>query len=458
MKLDIDELLVSPAKRCWSELTNEEQQRLQQQLDSLDKSRCLRAVQVPLCKCCNREKEKHSLNEEFSSLGMDAIAKGQVAVILLSGGQGTRLGSAEPKGFYNVGLPSGKSLFQLQAERLLRLQSMASDRSGQKVANITWCIMTSQLTEHSVKAFFKTHDYFGLSPSQMIFFTQSLMPCFDNNGKVILDARDHIAVAPDGNGGLYEALKKEGVLDVLSAKGIRYVHVYCVDNILVRVADPWFIGFCRRMDADCAVKSVERHNPFEPIGVICQKDGKPAVVEYSEISQQLAQQKDSNGRLLLSQGNIANHLFTLSFLQQVAKNDCQLPYHMARKKIPFLSTDGRLVTPDKANGFKLEKFIFDVFPYSKKFAVLEVNREEEFSPLKNADSAKVDCPTSCRRDLYNLHRRWVEAAAGRSFEAGDSTIVCEVSPLLSYAGENIILGEETPLMSPMVLRAAAELG
>ncbi|KHJ40836.1 UTP--glucose-1-phosphate uridylyltransferase [Trichuris suis] len=458
MKLNIDELLVIPAKRCWAELTNDEQQRLQRQLDSLDKCRCLQAVQdalsitnheaiadndtlkpVDQSRCLNLSSMGDQEKRRLFELGMDAIAKGHVAVILLSGGQGTRLGSADPKGFYNVGLPSGKSLFQLQAERLLRLQSMAAERSGQKVANITWCIMASQLTEHSVKAFFKTHDYFGLSPSQVVFFTQSLMPCFDNSGKVILDAPDHIAVAPDGNGGLYEALKKDGVLDVLSAKGIRYVHVYCVDNILVRVADPWFVGFCRHMEADCAVKSVERQNPLEPIGVICQRDGKPAVVEYSEISRQLAQKRDNSGRLLFRQGNIANHMFTLSFLQQVVKDNCQLPYHMARKKIPFLSNDGRLVTPDSTNGFKLEKFIFDVFPYSKNFAVLEVVRDEEFSPLKNADSAKVDCPTSCRQDLCNLHRRWIEAAAGRSFQGADNnTIICEVSPLLSYAGEKLM--------------------
>jgi UDP-N-acetylglucosamine/UDP-N-acetylgalactosamine diphosphorylase len=265
------------------------------------------------------------------------------------------------------------------------------------------------------------------------------------DGKILLDTKSHVAVAPDGNGGLYAALRQpvssksedatRTVLSDLAARNIRYIHSYCVDNCLVKVADPIFIGYCIHKQSDCAAKVVPKSNPTESVGVVALRQGKYSVVEYSEITKGQAEQKDpKTGELAFRAGNIANHFYTLQFLKEVKDFEDELAYHIARKKIPHIDISaGELVKPAKPNGMKLELFVFDVFPFTKRFAVLEVSRPEEFSPLKNAPGTGSDDPETSRSDLLSQHKRWL-LAAGAKFEEG---VEVEVSPLVSYTGEGL---------------------
>ncbi|KAB5593190.1 UDP-N-acetylglucosamine pyrophosphorylase [Ceratobasidium theobromae] len=377
---------------------------------------------------------------EYRKIGLKAITEGKVGVLLMAGGQGTRLGSSDPKGCYDIGLPSHKSLFQYQAERIARLQVVASGNGGPNIT-IPWYVMTSGPTRKATEAFFSNNKFFGLDASQVIFFEQGTLPCLDNDGKVLLDSPSSIAVAPDGNGGLYAALRSPispksstTVLSDLAARKIAYIHAYCVDNCLVRVADPVFIGYSIHKGADCAAKVVPKTSPTESVGVVARKGGRFSVVEYSEISKEQAERRDPDGQLSFRAGNIANHFYTTEFLGRVAEFEDQMAFHIARKKIPHMDLQtGELHKPTKPNGMKLELFVFDVFPFTERMAILEVDRKEEFSPLKNAPGTGADDPGTSRADLLAQQRRFLEEA-GATVKEG---VEIEVSPKVSYAGEGL---------------------
>lgn len=350
---------------------------------------------------------------------------------------------------YDVGLQSRKTLFRLQAERILKLEELAFDATG-KNGVITWYIMTSEHTIQPTYDYLVANNYFGLKKENVKLFEQGSLPCFEYDGKIILDQKHRIARAPDGNGGLYRALKQQGILEDLTKRGILYLHAHSVDNILIKVADPIFIGYCVRENADCAAKVVEKSSPTEAVGVVAIVDGKYQVVEYSEISAKTAEMRNSDGRLTFNAGNICNHFFTTAFLQKIGSSyEQELKLHVAKKKIPFIDNSGKRITPEKPNGIKIEKFIFDVFEFTQKFVAMEVPRDEEFSALKNADSAGKDCPSTAKADLYRLHKKYVETAGG--IVHGDE---CEISPFVSYAGENLTsLVQGKSFTSPLYLRS-----
>lgn len=401
---------------------------------------------------------------DWEEHGLLQVAEGRVAIVLLAGGQGTRLGVPYPKGLYDVGLPSHKPLLQLQAQRILRLQRLAEERHGKRGA-LPWYIMTSGHTREPTLAFLREHGFLGLCEDDVRLFEQRQIPALTPDGKVILETRGRLARAPDGNGGLYRALGDSGVLADMEARGVRYVHAYCVDNVLARVGDPLFLGFCVRKGADCGAKVVEKQSPGEAVGVLCLAGGgRPRVVEYTELGAEQARERDRSGRLRLRAGNICVHHFTLDFLKLVVREfEPQLPFHVAHKKIAHVDESGNRVEPTKPNGIKMEKFVFDVFPFAKKFVQFEVRREDEFSPLKNSDSAGVDCPSSSRRHQMALHYRWIRGAGGRIVdeqgndapspaEESETPTICEISPLISYSGEGLeshVKGRT--LRSPVVL-------
>lgn len=333
---------------------------------------------------------------------------------------------------YDIGLPSHKSLFRVQGERIRKLQEMAKKLTN-KNGYITWYIMASEHTMQPTRAYFKENNFFGLREEDIMMFEQGSLPCFDFDGNIFLDEKHRISKAPDGNGGLYRALRDKGILADMNRRGTKYLHAHSVDNILIKVADPIFIGYCVKQNADCAAKVVEKSHPNEAVGVVCMVDGKYQVVEYSEITQSTAELRNADGRLTFNAGNICNHFFTTTFLNKIGSTfEKELKLHVAKKKIPFIDNSGKRITPDKVNGIKIEKFIFDVFEFAENFATVEVPRNEEFSALKNADSAGKDCASTSRTDIYNLHRKYIEKAGGNV--DGDE---CEISPLLSYAGEGL---------------------
>ncbi|XP_055380598.1 UDP-N-acetylhexosamine pyrophosphorylase-like protein 1 [Condylostylus longicornis] len=458
--------------RFWDELTVDEQRQLCEDIEQLDllelktyfdrstsslseAAGCLdeRLQPIPDSKLFSLSRASKEKIEKYNNEGLRQISQGHVGVLLMAGGQGTRLGVTYPKGMYDVGLPSHKSLFRIQAERILKLEQLAYELTGTH-GNIIWYIMTSEHTIKPTMDYFKANNFFKMNKENIVMFSQGSLPCFEFDGRIILDKKHRIARAPDGNGGIYRALRDQGVLDDINRRGVLYLHAHSVDNILIKVADPLFIGYCVLENSDCAAKVVEKSSPSEAVGVVCSVDGKYQVVEYSEISAKTSELRRSDGRLTFNAGNICNHFFAASFLNKIAtKYEKELKLHVAKKKIPFVDNSGKLCLPEKPNGIKIEKFVFDVFEFAQKFVAMEVPRDEEFSALKNPESAGKDCPTTAKNDLFRLHKKYIEAAGG--IVHGD---ISEISPFVSYAGEgleNLVNGKS--FTSPVYLRSNHDL-
>lgn len=404
------------------------------------------------------DSKEDQLNKWYED-GLKLISENKVAVVLMAGGQGTRLGSSAPKGCYNIGLPSEKSLFQLQAERICRLQNLASRHYNKEDVVVPWYVMTSGPTRKPTKDYFEENKYFGLNRNNVVFFEQGVLPCISMDGKILLESKNRVAVAPDGNGGIYQALIGSGIVSDMQKRGIQHIHAYCVDNCLVRVADPTFIGFAAEKEVDIATKVVRKRDAKESVGLILQKNGKPDVVEYSEIDSETAEAKDARDSSLLKfrAANIVNHYYSFNFLESIPDWAHRLPHHVAKKKIPCVDQDGKQIKPEKPNGIKLEQFVFDCFPFlpMDKFACMEVKREDEFSPLKNAKGTGEDDPDTSRKDILNQGRRFLENAGATVIGEDDKDNGVEVSPLISYGGEGLEFLKAREIKAPAVIEKEA---
>jgi UDP-N-acetylglucosamine/UDP-N-acetylgalactosamine diphosphorylase len=345
----------------------------------------------------------------YRDAGLKLTAGGKVAAVLMAGGQGTRLGSKNPKGMFPLELKEGRTLLEIQAFRIRKLQELAGNG-----CSVPWYIMTSGPTKEPTVAFLQENSFFGLNPDDVVIFEQATIPCLTTDGKMILGSKSSLSRAPDGNGGIYFAMVKHGIVQDMEKRGIEFVHVYGVDNILVQVADPAFTGFLAEKKLAVGAKVIVKQDPTEKVGHICLKDGKYDVVEYSEIDPKVAELRRADGGLVFSAGSIANHLYTMDFVKVACEQYKLLKHHVANKKIPFIGPDGNLVTPTEPNGIKLELFVFDVFRFGDSMGVLQVDRNVEFSPLKNASSAGKDCVDTCRAMTYALNRSFLNAPAPSS--------------------------------------------
>lgn len=252
--------------------------------------------------------------QRWLSLGLEAISNNEVCALVMSGGQGTRLGFNGPKGAFSIGLPSEKSLFQLFAERIRKLELLAASKIAPGTASnikIPLFVMTSPMNHEETVAFFRQKNCFGLDEAQLFFFPQGTLPCFTTEGKLMLESSHKLATASDGNGGIYKALARSGALDKMKANGIKYLHVFSVDNALCKVADPMFIGYCIDKKADCGNKVVWKSRANESVGVVAKKNGKFCIIEYSELNKATSELTDpATGKLVFGAANICNHFFT----------------------------------------------------------------------------------------------------------------------------------------------------
>lgn len=338
--------------------------------------------------------DKYKLKDKYKyydNIGKKAIKEGKLAAVTMAGGQGTRLGHNGPKGTFDIGLESHKSLFELLCDNL--------KEEGKKYeVTIPWFIMTSKENNKATIEFFEKNKFFGYQKDKNIFFfNQGELPMIDTEGKILIGEDGLIKQAADGHGGIYESLVKSRMTQKMKQMGIEWVFIGGVDNCLVKMVDPVLMGIAIDKAVTVACKSAVKANPHEKVGVFCKRNGKPNVIEYSEITEEMAEARDENGELLYGESHLLCNLFSVEAVERMGANP--LPYHVAYKKATYMDKDGNLVVPDSPNAYKFEAFLFDAFGEVDDMAILRVKREEEFAPVKNADKAGVDCPKTAR-ELY----------------------------------------------------------
>lgn len=360
---------------------------------------------------------------DMSRMGEESLRRGEVAALLVAGGQGTRLNFDKPKGMYPIGAVSSASLFRIHAEKVLAT-------SQRYEAPVPLLVMTSPATHEETESHFREERFFGLPSNDVFFFRQGTMPSVDlATGKILLEKPGKIFLSPNGHGGALTALAESGVLSEIESRGIRHVFYFQVDNPLVKICDPSFIAFHIAAMSQASSKVVYKEKPEEKVGVFAEVDGRCSIIEYSDMPAEMAAERDERGDLRFRAGNPAIHIFTVEFLRWLTGSN-RLPYHLARKKVPYYDlAAGQPVSPATENALKFELFMFDALPLADRWLAMETSREEEFAPLKNATGA--DSPDSVRQAMSRLHARWLRASGASIPEtpAGDPSYPVEISPL-----------------------------
>ena len=348
----------------------------------------------------NAAQEK--LYTQAKVLGNQLISDGKIAALTVAGGQGSRLGFDGPKGTYPITPIKAKTLFQYFAESIGRINEKHS-------TSLTWYIMTSQLNDEQTKAFFVENSYFGLPETSIKFFIQGTMPAIGYDGKLLLKDKSSLALAPDGHGGTLLALKRSGALETMANDGVEYISYFQIDNPLVSIVNPLFIGLHHLEKSAMSAIMLAKTGPHEKLGNFCVSNGKTTIIEYSDMPDELAEAVDDNNQLCYIAGSPAIHIISRSFVEQLTANGhLELPWHRADKKIACIDASGCLIEPVEPNGVKLESFIFDAMPLAPKTMILEAKREAEFAPTKNKTG--VDSVESCRKMLIDRDRKRLLAA------------------------------------------------
>jgi len=316
---------------------------------------------------------------ELASVGEEVMKKGEYAVVTMAGGQGTRLGHAGPKGTFLLNLPEPlkpKYLFEIICDNLKEINK-------EHQTPINWYIMTSTENNQPTIDFFEKHNYFDYPKDHVKFFIQGNLPLLSEEGKLLVDQNYEIKFAADGNGSIYKAMLRDGILEDMKSKGIKWIFIGSVDNALINMTDRKLLGLTITENNQIGSKSVGKSNPHEPVGVFCKRDGKPGVIEYSEISKEMAESTDENGELLFGESNIMAHLYSIEALEKLSQ--IELPYHSAHKKANYMKENGEMFVATEPNAYKYEAFIFDGFGFFDNMSVLRVKREENFAPIKNKE-------------------------------------------------------------------------
>ena len=326
--------------------------------------------------------------DEYEKVGVEAIKAGKVAAVLLAGGMGTRLGVDGPKGAYDIGVTKPLYIFEQQMNNLKEVVAKCG-------VIVPLYIMTSDKNHEQTTAFWKEHDYFGYPEADVKFFKQEMAPAVDYDGKIILERKDTPALSPNGNGGWFSSLQKAGLCEDLHARGVEWLNIYAVDNVLQRIADPVFVGATILHGVNCGAKAICKTNPYEKVGVLCMDGTQPDIIEYYELTDEMANQKDEKGNLAYLYGVIMNYLFRLTKLEEIV--DQKIPVHIVEKKIECLCEDGVTRKPEKENGKKFEALAVDLIKLMGSVLPFEVVREKEFAPIKNKTG--VDSVESARELL-----------------------------------------------------------
>lgn len=319
--------------------------------------------------------EINAKKEEFESCGIDAIKNCKVGAILLAGGQGTRLGFDKAKGMYNIGVNKELYIFEQLVANLMKV----TEKAG---AWVPFYIMTSDKNDSQTRAFFEEHNYFGYNKDYVKFFVQEMVPAVDFDGNVLVEAEDSLAMSPNGNGGWFKSLINAGLDKDLKEKGVEWLNVFAVDNVLQQIADPVFVGATIKSGCVSGAKVVRKVDPYERVGALCLEDGKPSIIEYYELTPEMAEAKSENGSLLYGFGVILNYLFRVDKLFDIAQKS--LPLHVVEKKVPYIDENGVACKPETPNAYKFETLILDMVYMMDDCLSFEVDREKEFAPVKNA--------------------------------------------------------------------------
>lgn len=431
--------------KFWGDLSGESRARLVNQIEALDldglpalineyvKNKPAAAIPqkidpAPYFPYDPVSKFKHWDKASYKAAGESLLRRGKVAAFTVAGGQGSRLGFEGPKGMFPAGAVTGKTLFAFFAEGILA----ATRRYG---AIVPWYIMTSPLNHEATVEYFEKNRFFGLDPQDVMFFPQGVMPSFEmGTGRILLAAKDELATNPDGHGGSLKALFTSGAIDDMREREVQHISYFQVDNPLVKVVDPVFLGLhasAPESSGEMSSKMIPKTGPEEKLGVFCSVNGRVEVIEYSDLPVELSKQRLPDGSLRFLAGSIAVHAISVEFVARLnTDSQFSLQYHRAEKKIPHIDlATGRLVQPDANNGIKLERFVFDALPMCRASIVYETSRADEFAPIKNATG--VDSVESSKKIQTIRAAAWLEAAGVKvpRDAKGEPECVVELSPL-----------------------------